>query len=87
MALQEVKCVCGEILMRDDWDGQYYQEDCNGLWNKVWPVEEDDNMFCSQDCYNDYHKKGSDRDYMDLVDSQYQEYKDGERSLRSIRGF
>ena len=88
MALEEVKCdCCGEVLMRDDWDGQYYQEDKYGLWNKITPyIDEDDYFVCTEQCYLDDKDFQAGRlEYLrreyqcQLVDIRYQEWKDGER--------
>jgi ribosomal protein S27E len=82
MALQKMKCdVCGKTLMRDDWDGQYYQVDCRGLWNKtVVEYEDNDTLICSELCYND--KATSDyfkfKNEGTIIDTVYQMYKDGE---------
>ena len=82
MALQEVKCdVCGDNLMYDDWDGQYYQEDYHGLWNKIVVLYEDDGiLICDDVCYSDksvldYFKIRASDNNEDIL---YQAYKEGE---------
>jgi hypothetical protein len=85
MALQKIECdCCKTILMRDDWDGQYYIEDSHGLWNKITPyIDKEEVLVCSEQCFLDNNEFKKQYYYIlhnhykeNLCDTIYQAYKD-----------